>query len=75
MSMYVVSVQKHVFKRHIVLQFTVENTVEEFELRNVTVQINAAAFEAGCKAAAVLPCASVAYATRPPTSKPLSCFI
>jgi hypothetical protein len=30
-------------------QFTVENTVEEFELRNVTVDINAAAFDDDCK--------------------------
>jgi hypothetical protein len=30
-------------------QFTVENTVEEFELRNVTVDINPASFEADCK--------------------------
>jgi len=68
-SEYVVSVQKHVFKRHVVFQFTIENTVEEFELRNVTVGINPGAFEADCKAAVTVNCASVAFGA------PGSCFV
>tara|TARA_B110001452_G_C15234777_1_gene427535 strand:+ start:149 stop:2038 length:1890 start_codon:yes stop_codon:yes gene_type:complete len=60
---YEISVIKHVYANHILLQFTMNNTLEDQQLENVTVALDLGAV-AGLALDAELPCAKLAYGTQ-----------
>ncbi|KAJ1483141.1 Coatomer/clathrin adaptor appendage, Ig-like subdomain-containing protein, partial [Baffinella frigidus] len=55
---YVVSVVKHVFPAHIVLHFTIKNTMEEQQMEQVTVEVD---LEGGAKVQASVPAEAIKY--------------
>eukprot|EP00957_Ditylum_brightwellii_P074334 5648001-Ditylum_brightwellii.AAC.1 len=57
---YVVSCTKHIFQSHIVLQFSVQNTVDDQRLENVTVLIDDSHSDV-FTASGEIPCTSIKY--------------
>jgi coatomer protein complex subunit gamma len=56
---YVVQCTKHLFQNHVVLQFSVQNTIEDQRLDNVTVQVDDS--ETVFTVSGEIPCPSIKY--------------
>jgi coatomer protein complex subunit gamma len=65
---YVVRCIRHSFPEHVVLQFNVKNTVEEFKLHNVHVRVDVSECP-GMEAVAAVPCDEVTF------ERPGVCFV
>lgn len=57
---YVVQCTKHIFQKHVVLQFSVQNTIENQRLENVTVVVDDSDSEV-FKASGEIPCSGIKY--------------
>ena len=57
---YVVQCTKHIFQKHVVLQFAVQNTIENQRLDNVTVMVEDSDSET-FKASGEIPCTEIKY--------------